>query len=256
MLKEARARLHEAIAAWLQSRAGERVGEIEELLGHHLEQAYRYQVELGRLDAQAAELASQAAERLGAAGRRALARGDMPAATSLLERAISLLPESDRLRSVLSLRLSIALAETGEVSRADALLSERIQAEQRGQHYLLYRDRTGQQRAFDLDPGKGPIAVGRGQANDVVLGWDGEVSRSHAYLDAAEGQWALVDPGSRNGSYVNGERVHDRRPLRDGDVLRFGETVVLYRSPPGSGVHVRMPAGTDSTATRPQLPGL
>ncbi len=36
---------------------------------------------------------------------------------------------------------------------------------------------------------------------------------------------------SRNGSYVNGERVTGRRRLRDRDMLRFGRTVVLYRAP-------------------------
>ena len=40
----------------------------------------------------------------------------------------------------------------------------------------------------------------------------------------------LVDDGlSRNGSFVNGERVVGRRRLRDGDRLAFGETPVLYR---------------------------
>ena len=41
----------------------------------------------------------------------------------------------------------------------------------------------------------------------------------------------LVDEGSRNGSYLNGERMRAARPLRDGDVLRFGDTVVLFRAP-------------------------
>jgi pSer/pThr/pTyr-binding forkhead associated (FHA) protein len=41
----------------------------------------------------------------------------------------------------------------------------------------------------------------------------------------------LVDDGSRNGSYCNGERIVGQRPLRDGDVLRFGDTVVLFRAP-------------------------
>jgi pSer/pThr/pTyr-binding forkhead associated (FHA) protein len=40
-----------------------------------------------------------------------------------------------------------------------------------------------------------------------------------------------VDDGSRNGSFVNGQLVSERRPLREGDVLRFGDTVVLFRAP-------------------------
>ena len=42
----------------------------------------------------------------------------------------------------------------------------------------------------------------------------------------------LVDDGlSRNGSFVNEERVHGRRHLRDGDAIRFGRTTVVYRRP-------------------------
>jgi pSer/pThr/pTyr-binding forkhead associated (FHA) protein len=42
----------------------------------------------------------------------------------------------------------------------------------------------------------------------------------------------LVDDGlSRNGSIVNGERLRQRRRLSDGDVMRFGDTHVVFRSP-------------------------
>jgi pSer/pThr/pTyr-binding forkhead associated (FHA) protein len=51
-------------------------------------------------------------------------------------------------------------------------------------------------------------------------------------LELVGGECTLVDDGlSRNGSYVNGDRVHGRRRLRDGDVLRFGNTLVQYREP-------------------------
>jgi predicted ATPase len=46
--KDARAELHERFAAWLEEKAGERVTEYEEILGYHLEQAYRYRAELER----------------------------------------------------------------------------------------------------------------------------------------------------------------------------------------------------------------
>ncbi len=45
-------------------------------------------------------------------------------------------------------------------------------------------------------------------------------------------EWVLVDEGlSRNGSFVNGERVEGRRLLDDGDELRFGRTLLRYRAP-------------------------
>ena len=78
--KATRAELHERFAAWLEERGGELV-ELDELLGHHLEQAARYKAELGQSDP---ELAERAGKRFAAAGRRALWRGDCGAARDLL----------------------------------------------------------------------------------------------------------------------------------------------------------------------------
>src|SRR6266545_2237887 len=64
--KAVRAELHERFAAWLEQRGAELV-ELDEILGHHLEQAARYKSELGQPDA---ELAERAGDRLAAAGRR------------------------------------------------------------------------------------------------------------------------------------------------------------------------------------------
>ena len=95
--KVSRADLHERFAGWLETRPGGRAVEYEEIVGYHLEQAFRYRQELGALDDEARELGRSAAERLGAAGRRALTRHDLPAAAALLERAVGLLPQEDRL---------------------------------------------------------------------------------------------------------------------------------------------------------------
>ncbi|HEY5693557.1 MAG TPA: hypothetical protein VIR14_03540, partial [Gaiellaceae bacterium] len=84
--KAARADLHRRFADWLQEH-GRSLVELDEILGHHLEQAARYFAELGRDDS---ELAEEAAGRLAAAGRTALWRGDDRAARSLLERALAL----------------------------------------------------------------------------------------------------------------------------------------------------------------------
>jgi pSer/pThr/pTyr-binding forkhead associated (FHA) protein len=76
------------------------------------------------------------------------------------------------------------------------------------------------------------LTIGRSDDTDVALGWDGEVSRVHAQLERVGPSWTLVDDGlSRNGSFVNGERVAGRRRLADGDVLGLGETALLYRAP-------------------------
>ena len=66
--KEARAELHERFGRWLDRAAGERAIEYEEVVGYHLEQAYRYRTELGPIDDRARALAREAAERLGQRG--------------------------------------------------------------------------------------------------------------------------------------------------------------------------------------------
>ena len=89
--KERRADLHEGFAAWIGRVGGERAEEQDEIVGYHLEQAFRYRQELGPLDDQARRLARQASDRLAAAGSRAHARHDMRAVVNLLGRAEALL---------------------------------------------------------------------------------------------------------------------------------------------------------------------
>jgi predicted ATPase len=231
ILKAHRADLHARYAHWLESEAGERAGEYAEILGYHLERAHSYLAELGPIDERGRELAERASGRLGSSGARALARGDIRPAVSLLERAVSLLPEDHPARRDLSVKLGIALAETGDLSRADALLADRIQAERRGRAFVAFHDGAGRQHVVTLDDERSPITIGRRPDNDIVLPWDSEVSRRHAHLLLAEEEWTLVDDESRNGSFLNGERVTEQRSLRDGDVFRFGDTVVLFRAP-------------------------
>jgi class 3 adenylate cyclase/tetratricopeptide (TPR) repeat protein len=97
LLKRVRAALHERFVVWAErvNRERGRETEFEEILGYHLEQAYRYRTEIGVIDAEARSVGERAAEKLASAGRRAFERGDMPAASSLLRRAIDLLPARD-----------------------------------------------------------------------------------------------------------------------------------------------------------------
>jgi class 3 adenylate cyclase/tetratricopeptide (TPR) repeat protein len=126
--KEMRADLHERFASWLVRTAGSRLGEFEEIVGYHLERAYRLLGELGALDTDAEELAVRGAERLESAGRRALARSDLPGAVTLLERAAALLPDDNARRVRLLPDLGAALIEAGRLADADQMLAEATQA--------------------------------------------------------------------------------------------------------------------------------
>ena len=112
--KAVRADLHERFAAWLEERGADLV-ELDELVGHHLEQAARYRAELERPDQL---LAERAAERLATAGRRALGRGDSRAAASLLEHALALTRPQ---RLDVHLELDLALAVEGDPMQAAAI---------------------------------------------------------------------------------------------------------------------------------------
>jgi hypothetical protein len=111
-------------------------------------------------------------------------------------------------------------------------LKQRLDAERRGVPFLLLRDNEARQLIVELSPDRSPVTIGRQPASDLALTWDHEVSRTHADLERIGDVWTLVDDGrARNGTYVNGERVHGRRPLRDGDVIALGRTVVTYVAP-------------------------
>ena len=122
-------------------------------------------------------------------------------------------------------------------------LKARIEAERRGRPFLVYVDDGGAQRLLELSGER--VTLGRGEACAVALPWDGEASRVHALLEPLHDEWTVDDGGSRNGSFVNGERVSGRRRLRDGDVIRVGRTLIVFRAPAGDSIQT-LPA--DETA--------
>jgi hypothetical protein len=231
ILKQDRAELHERQAEWLERKAGGRAGEFREIIGYHFERATAYRRDLRPPDAESVELARRAAAHLGEAGRRALTREDARAAVNLLERAIALLDEGDRELPDLQVKLGLALKEIGDVARADALFDDWIANTRKGRALLVFPDAKGRQQVFDLDACGSRISIGRESSNDLSLGWDGEVSRLHARLERTGDSWTVIDDGlSRNGSFVNGERVLGRRLLRGGDVVRLGATALAFHS--------------------------
>jgi pSer/pThr/pTyr-binding forkhead associated (FHA) protein len=129
-------------------------------------------------------------------------------------------------------------------------LQAEIEAERAGAPFLVHRDSEGGHRIVSLGRGDHPLWVGRRPSADVCLAWDGQVSGVHAQLEPGGGEWTLVDDGlSSNGSFVNGERVDGRRRLRDGDMLRFGSTVVLFREPGPEPTHTVMASNALTSAS-------
>lgn len=143
------------------------------------------------------------------------------------------------------------MTPTDVTARSPSELKQRIEAERSGDPCLIYRDGDGSQVIRRLsEPTK--VTLGRGADVDVDLGFDPTVSRAHAELVPVGSDWALVDDGlSRNGSFVNRERVVARRRLRDGDLLQVGEAVLLFRDPRLG--HLAETAGEKAAAAATQV---
>jgi pSer/pThr/pTyr-binding forkhead associated (FHA) protein len=76
------------------------------------------------------------------------------------------------------------------------------------------------------------ICIGRASSNDVVLDNDPMVSRRHAIIERSEDTCTVMDLGSMNGTYVNGNPLTKKevRTLRGGDVVRIGNTEFQFLS--------------------------
>ena len=108
-------------------------------------------------------------------------------------------------------------------------LRARIAAERRGAPFLLYRDGDDRQVIVELGEGRDRVTVGRSSQADIALHWDREVSRLHATLERIAGAWVLSDERlSRNGTFVNGERLATRRRLAPGDVIVAGASTIAF----------------------------
>ena len=211
--KEMRADLHERFADWLEGRSAE----YDEIVGYHLEEAFRCHTELGRADDRG--LAERAADRLATAGRRAFTRGDMPAASTLLERAATLYPDerSDRLQ-LLPL-LGTALRETGELGPADAILTEAVRlanaARDRRVESLAQMERASLRDYTDSSSSLDEVRRVAEQGLVVFEQLGDDEGLAHASSLLAEVHWSRARFGEMekalNRALVHAERAGDER---------------------------------------------
>jgi tetratricopeptide (TPR) repeat protein len=184
--KSVRALLHERTADWLDRR-----GDAEELVGYHLEQAYRCRTALASADGRTLDLGRRAAEHLASAAERAVAGEDMRAAAALYARAEGLVSRADRLHPELLAQLGEALAApgwSGELARTDAVLSEAIEnARSLGARKTEWSARL--ERSFvrrQIDPSAW-MRHARDEAEEAI-----GVCEKHAYLRELGKAWQLL----------------------------------------------------------------
>jgi parallel beta-helix repeat protein len=77
-------------------------------------------------------------------------------------------------------------------------------------------------------PIKDTMRIGRAVDNDIVLE-DSQASRHHAAIVQEMVGYSLEDLNSSNGTFLNEQRVTEPRVLRDGDLIRMGKTILLFR---------------------------
>jgi FHA domain-containing protein len=93
--------------------------------------------------------------------------------------------------------------------------------------YVEVWDRGGRRlRALDAER----LTFGTLESNDVVVDGDG-VSRVHAAIEQFGDAWCVRDLGSRNGTFVNGERIIGERALHSGDEIVLGRLRLSFHAP-------------------------
>ena len=82
--------------------------------------------------------------------------------------------------------------------------------------------------------GSGETVLGRAPDAGIWIDAPG-VSRNHAQITVAGREATVEDLGSKNGTFVRGERITAPYTLTDGDQIRLGSVVITFRIPPQAG---------------------
>jgi class 3 adenylate cyclase/tetratricopeptide (TPR) repeat protein len=216
--KATRAELHERYAAWLQGRDNQLV-ELDELVGHHLEQAVRYGHELGRSET---GLATRAGEQLAAAGIRAASRSDYPASRTLLTRALELLPRDHSRRAELLLTLGTGLAALGKFPEAEAGLSTAIETARAGDDRVLELRAVLKRAEVRTYAASASFDQGRLEAEAALAELellDDDRGLSEGLLFAGKVRMWLGEAGAAEEAYERGleraQKIGDRQILAD-----------------------------------------
>jgi len=170
LLKRTRARMHERFADWLLMTSGDRVAELQAIIGYHLEQCFQYRAELGPVDEHSRSLGDRAARHLGIAGSKAVSHGDMPAAASMFQRAAGLLEEGHRDRPRFLLQAGEALGDVGELASAQDALDRALTGAA-----TLRNDALAEARAAELAGLQLRYTTDAASAHDGVIERAGEL---------------------------------------------------------------------------------
>src|SRR5688572_1340797 len=101
----------------------------------------------------------------------------------------------------------------------------------------LIVEHSGQRTGTTLN---GRTSIGRGEDSEIVVDHP-TVSRTHAWIESELGTYFISDTGSRNGTFVDGERINGRQRLRDGAKIRVGPARMIFRMAPLTEIAPKLP---------------
>jgi hypothetical protein len=97
------------------------------------------------------------------------------------------------------------------------------------------------------------VVLGREEGVDISLR-DPEVSRQHARVSWQAGTYVLEDLGSTNGTFLNGMQITGQRPLRPGDSIGLGQTILVLQPQAAAEPTAPMPTPRPAAAQPPAQP--
>ena len=206
--KRLRSTLHQRHADWLAESAADRASEFDEILGYHLERAFRLLEDLGPVSPDQTAIAQSGSARLAAAGQRAFARGDMHAATNLLRRSTNLLDADDprRLQWMCDLEYAAFFTEANWAATESRLADVIARANRLGLEAVRWRAVAQRGRAIlFIHPDHDTDALLReaGEATDALEQLGDEIGLARAWglvshLRLIRGDVALAAEASAN----------------------------------------------------------
>src|SRR5262245_32900179 len=119
--------------------------------------------------------------------------------------------------------MSAGFARFTTAARLDSIVDGRIGGAQ-VMAFLQITSPEGTERTVELADHN---TLGRHPDNTIQL-LDRIVSKTHCHIDLVDGKHTLIDQGSLNGTYVNGERVQGTRVLRQDDEISLGSTKIVF----------------------------
>src|SRR5690349_16534242 len=83
-------------------------------------------------------------------------------------------------------------------------------------------------RSYEVELTRNETQLGRAADNNEIVLDDAQVSRQHAVVKLTGQGFTLVDPGSANGTFVNGQRIQEHA-LKDGDTFSIGKFTIEFK---------------------------